>query len=308
MKNKKNKNVNFKFNVDALKLCLVTINPDTNMYQRLLDEANEGEGVITRFDNTLYDKEMHPIYSLQLKEKTDEHLEFNVRQTNSILLGLLTITNQRADSLNGKHYFTFDNKALYTPFTSKDSNQLPLIDYVFDYEGLRVNNLTRIELALDSSCNIIQRLDKLIRNPELKMIYNNKLVNMDDRLEGCFYAYGRTRAKRDRQPSLYFHGCHTKVKAYNKLQEILDTSDKFYIKEYDAFTANKLFRLEVTLDREAWLDSIPEIDIPYNPENWLSYVIDEAGRCLIWFNAISRVLRFKNHGQELNLLQQLGLL
>lgn len=284
----------WKYNIDALKLCLISDTPD--LYQSLIKKAKNG--LIERLN-----------YTLHIKEETDQSLELNVITNNLNLLGVLTITNQRSDNFDGKHYFTANNQALYTPFTSKDSNLLCLVDYVFQNEGLHVNNVTRIELALDTSKNIIQRLDKLIKTPNLSMLYNNKLVKTDERLNNAFYIFGRTRAKRDRQPSLYFKGCHTKVKVYNKLQEINVTSDKYYIRDYDAFTANKLFRLEVTLDREAWLNSIPELaDLEYNPENWLAYLLDETTRGLIWNNAISRVIRFKNFGQELNLLHQLGLL
>ena len=283
-----------RFNVDALKLCLVAVNLDTNLYQSLLDEAVNGR--IERLD-----------YSLNITEHTDEHIRLNIILNDQTSLGWLIVTNTRTDSLNGKHYFTFDNLALYTPFTSKETNLLPLADYVIEHEGLKVNNITSIELALDSTSNLIQRLDKLVRNPQLKMLYNNKVVSMDDRLEGSFYVFGRTRAKRDRQPSLYFKGCHTTVKAYNKQNEI-EASNKEYIKEYDGFTANKLYRLEVTLDREAWLDAIPEEEIPYNAENWLSYLLDETTRCIIWSNAMSRVIRFKYDRQEATLLQLLEIL
>lgn len=285
---------NCKFNVDALKFCLTSDRLD--LYENLISEAEAD--LIER-----------PDYSLYIIEHREQSIDFNVTTKDGYLLGILTITKQRHDKFDGKHYFTVDNQALYTPFMCKDTNLLVFMDYVFVNEGLCVNNVTRIEISLDTPKNIITRLDKLIKNPELSMLYNNKFVDMDERLHNAFYIYGRTRIKRDRLPSLYFKGCHITVKAYNKMQEIQEMSNKYYILDYNGFKKDKLFRLEVTLDREAWLNSIPELaGVPYSSENWLAYLLDEASRCVIWCNAISRVLRFKKHGQELNLLQQLGIL
>ena len=278
-----------RFNIDRLKLCLVT-NDNINMYEQIQLYENDNLN-----------------YTLRKIHKNEKEIIYDVYCNGiEIKLGQLTINNNgESGCISTYHFFEFTNEALYTPF-SYQCSLIVLVDYVFDDLGMRVNNITRIELALDTTVNIVTRIDKIIKDENITMIFNNKKIKeMNKKIPDAFYCYGRSRSKRDRVPCLFFKGIHNQVKIYNKMQEI-ENSGKRYIYEWNNFNSSKMYRLEVRLDRIGWLSVISELnlDSTYNAANWLAYLISDY-LPQIWEIALSRVLRFNNKRRQISVLQLL---
>lgn len=277
----------YKFNIDRLKLCLVS--NEIDMYERIQTECNNNS-----------------CYFLELTHKNENEIMYDVYpQGIEVKLGSLLVNKGENGCISTFHFFEFSNEALYTNFTC-NGNLICLVDYIFDDLGFRVNNITRIEIALDTTINAITKIDNLIKDRNITMLFNNKIIkDMDKKIQNAFYTYGRSRSRRDRLPSLFFKGIHNQVKIYDKAKEIAENSAKEYIRTWNNFKSKKIYRLEVRLDRRGWLDAISEIDsyVPYVAENWLSFILNYLPK--IWEISFSRVLRFKDKKQEISIVGML---
>lgn len=276
----------YNINIDRLKLCLLS-KDGVNLYD-----------YIESIDNYNIN------YHLRQTHKNESEIGYDVYSRGiDVKLGHLTVNKAENGCISTYHFFEFSNEALYTKF-SGNSSLICLVDYVFDDLGLILNNVTRIEIALDTTANIVTKIDRIIKNKNITMLLNNKIVrDMTTKLRDAFYTYGRSRAKRDRVPSLFFKGCHNQIKIYNKAQEIVESSAKDYILDWNNFNSKRLYRLEVRLDRIGWADAISEIglDMTYIPDNWLTYLSNEF-LPKIWEVGLGRVLRFKNGKEYISIL------
>ena len=94
--------------------------------------------------------------------------------------------------------------------------------------GLAFNNITEIEVALDTETNIIYRLRKLIKDVEnYDMYLNGRKVEEGTLL--CNYGeyYERSREKLSRCPTLYFKqskDTDMALKVYDKAKELEERS------------------------------------------------------------------------------------
>lgn len=137
--------------------------------------------------------------------------------------------------------------------------------------GLKLNNVTELEIAADVNKNPVPLIRKLIKCDEgFDMIVNGKRVPDNMREIECYGEYfTRSRAKLCRTPSLYFSQEYTdlKLRIYDKSKEIRDKKDcKDYIKEWDDFGKLPIYRMEVRLcndDVQKWLKHVAENGYPF---------------------------------------------
>jgi len=169
---------------------------------------------------------------------------------------------------DGKCFFTFNNAVLYKQTSlirGEKYNHQSDIEYISSVLHLELNNFTEIEIAADVNFNIIAKVQKFIKDYEnFDMIVNGKRVEDENRhIEGFGEYYGRSRAKRDKYPTLYFSQAKNdglQLKIYDKTREIKEENpQKEYVIDWNDFGEKKIYRLELTIKNDQykkWLDAV----------------------------------------------------
>lgn len=165
-----------------------------------------------------------------------------------------------------KIWVSVANSALYC-------NEKYYIDYISDTLGLKLHNITTLDIAMDMTKNIGKTTKHLIRNKQLTTILNGKKIidRNEDRPE-ITYTYSGTLNK-DKYMTLNIKqkkaikdkSKGTSLTAYDKRAEIINSSHKDYIIELYG-NPKKLHRLEVHLNNEDIKDYIntKRIDLNLN--------------------------------------------
>ena len=139
----------------------------------------------------------------------------------------------KADSEEAMQSFIWlqvENKQFYLKHDYKNSRLLHL-EYIENTLGLQFNNITHLDIAIDSSCNYPKKLIQLIRNKEYNPIINGKrITDRKELIEDILYLgvgnlerikeYGVLVAQKNKNITL---------KAYNKKREIESHRHKYYI-------------------------------------------------------------------------------
>lgn len=143
------------------------------------------------------------------------------------------------------------NEVLYQPDKLKELLLLP------EKIGLAFHNFTAIDLAVDSPFNVSTIIRKMMKDESVDTIINRKVVKERTTvLDGltCIHSITLNRLKnptitiKQKKAQKHVYDGVT-VQAYNKKEEILNTSDKQYILDYWG-NPKRLYRLEVRLHSE----------------------------------------------------------
>lgn len=235
------------FNVDKLKICY-------KQPQKLWDFLAENKsGDYLYFDS----------FSLLIiddgknEDSTKESVKIkaNVITDDGVLLGEFVFNNSA--KYEGKCFFEFANKALYTLFQQYmgvKQNYICCLDWVAQILGLDINNITSCEISADINFNPLPRLYKLIKNHEnYDMVYNGKIIsNPMQTIDGVGEFYGRNRIKKLRYPTLYLSQKKEdapSIKIYDKRAEI-EENNKQYISEWNNNLNGTMYRVEITIKNE----------------------------------------------------------
>ena len=113
------------------------------------------------------------------------------------------------------------------------------------------------------------------------MVVNGlKIQNESRKIEGFGEYFGRSRAKRDKYPTLYFKQAKfdgLQLKIYDKSKEILEENpQKKYVETWNDFGKQKVYRLELTIRNEQfkkWLAYLNAADCPL-PSDWQQFISD----------------------------------
>ena len=227
----------------------------------------------------------------------------NVVLDDNTLLGQFTINNTR--KYEDKCFFSFQNKALYTVFNivfGNRSNLVHLLDYVADDLGLELNNITELELAVDSTTNTTAKIRKLISHYEdYDMIYNGKSITDPFRkIENYSEQFGRSRARLERTPTLYFKQAKDDapvLRCYDKTREQDDKNNaKEHITEWNGFGMLHTHRIEVRLRNSSIKEFLSDAPVDYWRELQLFLVnLQKAEfRAAIWLKFTDRMLYFRD--------------
>lgn len=214
---------------------------------------------------------------------------------------------------DGKCFFTFANTALYEQTSLVEDtkyNHQSTIDYIATSIGLELNNFTEIEVAADVNFNVIAKVQKLVKDYEnFDMIVNGKRVTDQNRkIEGYGEYFSRSRAKRDKYPTLYFSQAKNdglELKIYDKSKEIIEENpQKQYIIDWNDFGEQKIYRLELTIRNEQfkkWLDYVRTGDAGVLRE-WGDFERSEgllmlqAYKCPLWQFGADRLVYWRHRG------------
>lgn len=241
------------YNVDKLKICYRTTSDTfgyfTKMYN-LNEEAEDITQVIDRGD-----------YSLNLIDHSSNDSEITAI-TISVTFEM-DGQRHRLGTFDLKKeakycFFTFENKALYTPFIYVNGNKyncVNFITYIADDLGLEFNNITTLEIARDSTRNYVAATQKYIRNyADYEMFENGHIVRDETAtIPNYVKAYSSSRKKMSRQPTLYFRHKEQggpQLKIYDKRKEMEDKerAKLDYLPQWLEFGETApIYRAEITI-------------------------------------------------------------
>lgn len=239
---------------------------------------------LTRIDGR-YFKNIYTIrYYEQGEEKTFGQLKFGLNNG--------SIENNTFESGKPKAWLTLSNQGLYENATS-------YLGYICEILHLNVHNFTSVDLALDTPFDVSRSLYRLYRNKEVTTILNGKrITNRDeDRQEISRVLSGSL--NKDKYQTIYVkqrNAIHDKnkgvsLKTYDKLAEILNSSDKNYILDFYA-NPRTLYRTEVHLNNEQIRDYLVKRNIDLNP-----YMMDWSVLEDMFFHHLNSLIRFER-GRE----------
>lgn len=276
-------------NIDKLKIC----------YRQPDELWNE---IYNKYEENAYIKKYE--YEMLLRVKEEDMMQLQI-YTDNTFIGTLTLNN--SNKYKGLCFFTFDNRNLYCDWTEcydiGKHNYIFLWDEIADDLGLEYNSLTEVEVAFDTTSNIISKTLKLIKNFEYEMYVNGKKVD-DKKIENYFECYSRTRTKKDKHPTLYFamkKDGAPKMRIYNKTEEIKDNNNrKEYINYWNGFGKKTTYRCEVVIKSNYFKEYCEKNNI----DMYFSSILqDEDMLIALWYDFVYRLVHFKDkQGNEVSII------
>jgi len=282
--------------VDKLKLCYNVINDEIIKY---LEEHQPEIYHLYDFDLVRIEgKHFNDTYQIVYNDLDKDgniaphifgELKFNLK-------------SQSKDGENLNHHkkvwIYVNNYILY----SKDKRVIHL-SFISERLGLTLNNVTGIEIAIDTNKNIPKRIKQYLRDKGITTILNGKTIlnRKDDRPEIEYihsgdmdrYKYMSVYIKQQKAINNKSNG--TIICCYDKLSECKN-SDKNYVLDYYDMP-NKLYRLEVRTTNENFKKFLDKYQIELiEPLLWNRGFILEA--FLYFFNS---VIRLKSADNDISL-------
>ena len=237
--------------VDKLKVCLLQPQStfgyirDHTSYttidgMRVLDEDGYKLVAVEEDDNAM-------TAALDVMDDTGEYLHLGTFQFNGI-----------GGRYQGRAFFSFENSSLYTvfgvPADGAKANWVDMLLPIAEDMGMAFNNVTEVEVALDSTVNVIYRMRKLIKDVDKYDMYlNGRKVEVGTTLKSYGEYYERTREQLSRRPTLYFSqskDTDMSLRIYDKTTELREHSPEKAARYHDWLgwsDTDRIYRAEVTL-------------------------------------------------------------
>lgn len=221
-----------------------------------------------------------------------------------------TLTAHNSAKYDGLCFLEFTNKTLYSRLgedKTEKVNGLNCLPYIVTPMGLRLHNVTELEIAADCSYNPTPTIRRMIKDYEhYDMIMNGRRIDDEKRnISGYCEIHGRSRIRVDRIPSLNFHQSKDdglKMRIYDKTKEITEASGKDYIEDWNDYGKHSIYRVEVTVkneDYKQWLDYARQLKPEWGDlDASVGLLCDEAYRASLWHYCAHRQLYFKPKGQR----------
>lgn len=285
------------FNIDYLKLCY---RQPEGLFQEI---ASTDGNLVYRFN-----------YDLLIIERDEQRILAKVlipAMGEPWALGTLTLNHGGA--FGDRAFFEFHNRSLYEVLSwqpgQRPSNLIGLMEHVAEDLGLEFNNCTRIDIALDTTINVLARLRKRIRNAEELDMYlcRHKVTDPDAKLDGYGEFYASTRKHLLKRPEIIIGQAKedgTRLKIYDKSRELQESRPDKTARYFDWLgegwdqSKDHIFRVEVTIRNEDLKDMWPkfckqlrveELDMPF-----LTQV--QSGKWLVWhfFEGLDSLIYFRD--------------
>lgn len=184
-----------------------------------------------------------------------------------------------------------DNSQFYLKYDYSTNGRLMYLGYIEQMLGLVFNNITHLDLALDTTINFSKVLIKMIRNKDYYPIINGtKITDRKKLIEDILYI-GVGNLERIREYSLLLQNKKNdlSLNAYNKKREIENKSKKYYVMESYG-SPRQLYRLEVRINSDVMKDFFARNRIEYNP----SMFITDDWLWLLYLTFLNRLIRFQS--------------
>ena len=126
--------------------------------------------------------------------------------------------------------------------------------------NLEINSISKLDLALDFTTNIVSKFYSLLKNEDLDFIILNKKYTINEEVKNLFTVSNGTRTHIHKNKSFYIQNREKGLTlcGYNKTKEILDNNnEKEYIKEL--IDSDRIYRLEIRTNHSLLLDSLRKI-------------------------------------------------
>ena len=230
--------------VDKLKVCLLQPQStfgyirDHTSYttidgMRVLDEDGYKLVAVEEDDNAM-------TAALDVMDDSGEYLRLGTFQLNGA-----------GSKYQGRAFFSFENSSLYTVFgvtaNGAKANWVDMLLPIAEDMGMAFNNVTEVEVALDSTVNVIYRMRKLIKDVD------GRKVEVGTTLKSYGEYYERTREQLSRRPTLYFSqskDTDMSLRIYDKTTELREHSPEKAARYHDWLgwsDTDRIYRAEVTL-------------------------------------------------------------
>ena len=183
-----------------------------------------------------------------------------------------------------------DNSQFYLKYDYSTNGRLMFLGYIEQMLGLVFNNITHLDLALDSSTNYSKALIKLIRDKDYYPIINGSKITDRKRLIEDILYIGVGNLERIKEYSLLIQQKKNdlSLNSYNKKREVENKSKKFYIMDRYK-NPNQLHRLEIRINSDVLKDFFIRNRIEYNP----SMFITDDWLWLLFLTFLNRIIRFQ---------------
>lgn len=194
-------------------------------------------------------------------------------------------------------FFTFENKALYTPI-----HCVSFIKHIANDIGLIFNNITTLEIAKDSTRNYVTAVQKFIRDyNDYEMFINGHIVKDENRTIPHYRKmYSSSRKKMSRVPTLYFDQSDgPALKIYDKRREMEEEerAKLAYLPQWLSFGDNAhIYRAEVTFKNRDIREYMALIGI--TGEEAMDILTSTEKLSDMWKYGADRLLYFRNRANK----------
>lgn len=280
--------------VDKLTLCY---NVNENSYLNQLKDSDTNIDLdgfkLQRIDSKSYKNAFNILipwdYDGEMKWHTYGQLKYHHRADE----------DKKEETIKNAWIF-FENRTLYTELYPS-VNIVSFAEYQSDILNMTLNNITNIEIAIDTSRNAPKAIKYMLRNSCITTILNGKVIESREQSIGEILYLHTGTLKKYTNLSIYVKQKDKngfELKTYNKSKEIEESSGKDYIMNWHKIN-NKLFRIEVSLKNEHMKKYFTDnhIELTHDLFNNHKFLLD----CFLHFS--NRLLRFRNGENLLNILE-----
>lgn len=275
--------------IDKLKICYKL--EETSILHEIIDNPTEeidyGLGYyLHKIEGKYFDN----CYEIIYRDYKDKSMtEFEEQVFGVLQWGLRSNKNEEMKHLV---WIQIDNKQFYLPFDRHVKNRMVHLEYIEDTLGLIFNNITKMEIAIDSTINFPKKLLKMIRNKNYTpIIQGTKRDDRDQIIEEIiYYSIGTLDRIKEHNILIGKKKDEIQLNAYNKLREIQNNSHKDYITEAND-NPRKLFRLEVRIGSDPLKNFFTSEGIGYDPLMF----INPDWLWLFFLTFSNRVIRFTHN-------------
>lgn len=274
--------------IDKLKICY-TLSDTSKLHElreNLLErfEVQEWDFHLRRIEGKHFSNVYEIVYIFN-KDNNPEDMEEQVFGT--IQWGL---RSDHDEAFKPYVWLYVDNSQFYLKYDYSTNGRLMFLGYIEQMLGLVFNNITHLDLALDSSTNYSKALIKLIRDKDYYPIINgSKIMDRKKLIEDILYI-GVGNLERIKEYSLLIQQKKNdlSLNSYNKKREVENKSKKFYIMDRYK-NPNQLHRLEIRINSDVLKDFFIRNRIEYNP----SMFITDDWLWLLFLTFLNRIIRFQ---------------
>ena len=274
--------------IDKLKICY-TLSDTSRLHElreNLLErfEVQEWDFHLRRIEGKHFNNVYEIVYIFN-KDNNPEDMEEQVFGT--LQWGL---RSDHDEAFKPYVWLYVDNSQFYLKYDYSTNGRLMFLGYIEQMLGLVFNNITHLDLALDSSTNYSKALIKLIRDKDYYPIINGSKITDRKRLIEDILYIGVGNLERIKEYSLLIQQKKNdlSLNSYNKKREVENKSKKFYIMDRYK-NPNQLHRLEIRINSDVLKDFFIRNRIEYNP----SMFITDDWLWLLFLTFLNRVIRFQ---------------
>ncbi|MEE0267893.1 MAG: hypothetical protein UD103_07950 [Bacteroidales bacterium] len=241
------------------------------------------------------------IFSYDTDSAKESYLQIDIQEPNKdgtlewMKFGTIKVGSTFADEDTPLYvWIRIDNRMLYTPFYP-DVPAATHLYYISDSLNLTYNNITKIDVALDSNINYFNRIKKAVKNMEfVPVVLNTAYPDKKTIIDKLLYIHTADRERyRTNTIAVSSSEKDMTLSIYNKTQEI-EESGKEYISEWNNIP-NNTYRTEIRLKRSALRDFLQDKGMTF--EDLYYRLFDKELLFSLFCYYSNKLIRFR-HGRE----------